>query len=87
MIIGAPAAQRDKSEIDQVRELTVSRQGMLQWTVPSGHYYLTDPPTDSRESTGNLPVDSLESVGGSVGSPSVRSASASCVYRRAIRLS
>ena len=34
--------------------------------LPSGHYYLTDRPTDSRESTGNLPVDSLESVGGSV---------------------
>ena len=35
--------------------------------IPSGHYYLTDPPTDSRESTGNPPVDSLESVGGYVG--------------------
>jgi hypothetical protein len=34
--------------------------------VPSGHYYLTDRPTDSMESTGNLPVDSLESVGRSV---------------------
>ena len=43
---------------------TVREGGGHLKTLPSGHYYLTDRPTDSRESTGNPAVHSLESIGG-----------------------